>query len=69
MPGGPCTRKKGRPVSFAIVSLILLIPLAILGIIFFAVISGRATSRNENRSDGQGRDETRPGERGPGGEE
>ena len=56
-------------MSIAIVSLILLIPLAILGLIIFAVISGRATSRNENRPGGEGTDESRPGERGPGGEE
>jgi len=56
-------------VSIAIVSLILLVPLAILGIIFFAVISGQATRRNENRPEGEGTDETKPGERGPGREE
>ena len=56
-------------MSIAIVSLILLIPLAILGIIVFAVISGRATRRNENRPEGGGTDEPKPGERGPGGEE
>jgi hypothetical protein len=56
-------------MSIAIVSLLLLIPVAILAIILFAVITGRATGRNENRPGGEGRDETRPGERGPGGEE
>lgn len=56
-------------MSIAIVSLLLLIPLAILGIILFAVISGRATGRNENRPGGEGRDESRPGERGPDAEE
>lgn len=56
-------------MSIAIVSLLLLIPLAILGIILFAVISGRATGRNENRPGGEGRDETRPGDRGPGAED
>ena len=44
-------------MSIAIVSLILLVPLAILGIIFFAVISGQATRRNENRPDGEEGDE------------
>lgn len=56
-------------MSIAIVSLLLLIPLAIVGIIVFFVITGRATGRNENRPGGEGREETRPGERGPGGEE
>ena len=56
-------------MSIAIVSLILLVPLAILGIIFFGVISGQATRRNENRHEGEGTDETSPGERGPGREE
>lgn len=56
-------------MSIAIVSLLLLIPLAILGIILFAVISGRATGRNENRPGGEGSDETRPGDRGPGAED
>lgn len=56
-------------MSIAIVSLLLLIPLAILGIIIFAVVSGRATGRNENRPGGEGRDETRPGDRGPGAED
>ncbi|MEJ7842666.1 MAG: hypothetical protein WKF95_12935 [Rubrobacter sp.] len=36
-------------MSIAIVSLILLVPLFILGIIIFAVISGQATRRNPNR--------------------
>ena len=52
-------------MSIAIVSLILLVP---LGIIIFGVISGQATRRNENRPEGEGTDETGPGERGPGGE-
>lgn len=56
-------------MSIAIVSLILLIPLAILGLIIFAAISGRATRRNENRPDGQGTDQPGPGDRGPGREE
>ena len=56
-------------MSIAIVSLILLVPLAIIGIIIFGVISGQATRRNENRPGGEGTDETRPGERGPGGGE
>ena len=56
-------------MSIAIVSLILLVPLAIIGIIIFGVISGQATRRNENRPEGEGTDETRPGERGPGREE
>jgi hypothetical protein len=56
-------------VSIAIVSLILLVPLAIIGIIIFGVISGQATRRNENRPEGEGADETSPGQRGPGGEE
>ena len=56
-------------MSIAIVSLLLLIPLAIIGIIVFFVITGRATGRNENRPGGTGSDETRPGQRGPGGEE
>ena len=56
-------------MSIAIVSLILLVPLAILGIIIFGVISGQATRRNENRPEGERTDETKPGERGPGAEE
>ncbi len=68
-PSASVTREKGRPVSIAIVSLILLVPLAIIGIIIFGVISGKATRRNENRPEGEGPDETRPGKRGPGGEE
>ena len=68
-PAAFCTREKGRPLSIAIVSLILLVPLAIIGIIVFGVISGQATRRNENRPGGEGTDETRPGDRGPGGEE
>ena len=56
-------------MSIAIVSLILLVPLAILGIIIFGVISGQATRRNENRPGGEGTDESSPGERGPGREE
>jgi len=56
-------------VSIAIVSLLFLVPLAIIGIILFAVISGRATRRNENRPGGTGSDETGPGDRGPGREE
>lgn len=53
-------------MSIAIVALILLIPLSILGIILLAVITGQATRRNPNRPDGEGRDEQKPGERGPG---
>ncbi len=56
-------------MSIAIVSLILLVPLAILGIIIFGVISGQATRRNENRPEGEGTDKISPGERGPGREE
>ena len=56
-------------MSIAIVYLILLVPLAIIGIIIFGVISGQATRRNENRPEGEGTDETSPGQRGPGGEE
>lgn len=44
-------------MSIAIVSLILLVPLAILGIIIFAVITGQATRRNPDRPEGEG-DET-----------
>jgi hypothetical protein len=46
-------------VSIAIVSLILLVPLAIIGIIIFGVISGQATRRNENRP--RAGERTRPG--------
>ncbi len=38
-------------------SLILLVPLAIIGIIIFGVISGQATRRNENRPGGEEGDE------------
>ncbi len=41
-------------MSIAIVSLILLVPLFILGIIIFAVISGQATRRNPNRPGEEG---------------
>ena len=41
-------------MSIAIVSLILLVPLALLGIIIFAVISGQATRRNPNRPGEEG---------------
>jgi hypothetical protein len=54
-------------VSIAKVSLILLAPLGIIGIIIVGVISGQATRRNENRLESEETDETRPGERGPGG--
>ena len=56
-------------MSIAKVSLILLAPLGIIGIIIVGVISGQATRRNENRPEGEGADEIRPGERGPGGTE
>ena len=56
-----------------------LLGLAIVGLIIVALISlvvipimgrvlGEGTSRNPNRPEGEGRDESKPGERGPGGE-
>jgi len=49
-------------VSIAKVSLVLLAPLGIIGIIIVGVISGQATRRNENRLESEETDETRPGE-------
>jgi hypothetical protein len=51
-------------MGIAKVSLILLAPLEIIGIIVVGVISGQATRRNENRLESEGTDETRPGRAG-----
>ncbi|CAA9422991.1 MAG: hypothetical protein AVDCRST_MAG03-2678 [uncultured Rubrobacteraceae bacterium] len=56
-------------MGLAIVALIVLAIVAFVAIPILIRVFGEATSRNENRPDGQGRDEPRPGERGPGGEE
>jgi uncharacterized membrane protein len=44
-------------VNFAIVSLIILVPVFIIALILFAVLTGRAASRNQNRPESERRDE------------
>ena len=44
-------------MSFAIVSLIILVPVIIIAIILIAVLTGRAASRNPDRPENEGRDE------------
>ena len=48
---------KGQPVSFAIVSLILLVVIAIIAIPILIRVFGEAAGRNPNRPGGEGSDE------------
>ena len=68
-PGGPSTRGEERPLSIAIVSLLILAIIAIVLIPILARVLGEATRRNPNRPEGEGSDEPEPGDRGPGREE
>ncbi len=56
-------------MGLAIVGLLILGVIAIIAIPILARVFGEATRRNENRPEGEGRDEPRPGDRGPGREE
>lgn len=50
--------KKGEPLSIAIVSLLLLVVVAIVGIPILIRVFGEAARRNPNRPGGPGDDET-----------
>ena len=69
MPGGPYTRREEDSLGIAIVGLIIVAIVALIAIPILARVFGEATRRNENRPEGEGRDEPRPGDRGPGREE
>lgn len=56
-------------MSIAIVSLIVLVIIAFVAIPILARVFGEATRRNPDRPEGEGTDETSPGDRGPGREE
>jgi len=56
-------------LGIAVVGLIVLVIVALVAIPILARVLGEATRRNPDRPDGEGSDETRPGGRGPGGEE
>ncbi|HEV2094675.1 MAG TPA: hypothetical protein VGR18_16075 [Rubrobacter sp.] len=56
-------------MGLAVVSLLVLVVVALVAIPILARVLGQATRRNPDRPDGEGSDETRPGDRGPGGEE
>jgi hypothetical protein len=56
-------------LGLAIVALIVLAIIALVAIPILARVFGEATRRNPNRPEGEGSDEPKPGERGPGGEE
>ena len=49
--------RKGQPVSFAIVSLILLVVVAIIVVPILIRVFGEAARRNPNRPEGEGSDE------------
>jgi hypothetical protein len=53
-------------LSIAIVSLIILAIVALVVIPIFARVLGEATRRNPDRPEGEGSDEPKPGDRGPG---
>ncbi len=53
-------------MSFAIVSLLLLVVMAVIAIPILVRVLGEAASRNTNRPEGEGQDEADPGDRGPG---
>jgi hypothetical protein len=57
-PGGLCTREKGQQVSFAIVSLVLLVVIAIIAIPILIRVFAEAAGRNPNRPANEGRDES-----------
>jgi multisubunit Na+/H+ antiporter MnhG subunit len=56
-------------MGLAVVGLIVLLIVALVAIPILARVLGQATRRNENRPEGEGSEEARPGDRGPGGEE
>jgi hypothetical protein len=49
--------RKGQPMSFAIVSLILLVVVAIIIVPILIRVFGEAARRNPNRPEGEGSDE------------
>ena len=56
-------------MGLAIVGLLILGVIALVAIPILARVFGEATRRNPNRPEGEGSDEPRPGDRGPGREE
>jgi hypothetical protein len=52
-------------VSFAIVSLIIVVPVVVIGVILFAVLTRQAARRNPNRPENGGRDESDDRKHGP----
>ena len=56
-------------MGIAIVALLFLGIMALVAVPIMIRVLGEATRRNENRPEGEGRDEPAPGERGPGREE
>jgi hypothetical protein len=52
-----CERGEARPVSFAIVSLIILVVIALIAILILISVFGEAARRNPNRPGGEGSDE------------
>jgi hypothetical protein len=57
LPGGLCANEERQPVSFAIVSLILLVVIALIAIPILIRVFGEAAGRNPNRPDGEGGDQ------------
>ena len=55
-------------MSFAIVSLLLLVVIAVIAIPILIRVFSEAARRNPNRPEGEGQDEENPGDRGPGSE-